>query len=148
MVMVRDLIRTKGEQVWHVTPDTTVLKALELMAEKEVGALLVMENKRLAGIISERDFARSIAKTGQCLLGATVDAYMTREIFTIRPDQTIEECMHLMTQKRIRHLPVVEKDELVGLISIGDVVKELIASKESAINELENYIEGRGFGSV
>jgi CBS domain-containing protein len=146
MANVRDLLKVKGDQTWCVTPDTTVLDALKMMAEKEVGALLVRQNEEISGIISERDFARSIAKTGQCIIDSHVEDYMTRNVFTVTPDQSIEDCMSLMTQKRIRHLPVVEGKKLVGLISIGDVIKEMIASKESTINNLENYIEGRGYG--
>jgi CBS domain-containing protein len=146
MVTVRDLLKIKGDQVWHITPGTSMLAALKLMAEKEVGALLVMEDKRLAGIISERDFARSIAKTGHYLLDDQVERYMTKDVFTVGLNQSVEACMQLMTTKRIRHLPVVENDSLMGVISIGDVVKEMIASKESTINTLENYIEGRGYG--
>jgi CBS domain-containing protein len=145
MISVRDLIKIKGGQVWSVTQKTTVIEALKLMAEKQVGALLVLDHGRLAGIISERDFVRSIAQTEKCLLDDTVDGYMTKEVFTIGLDHTIEDCMQLMTEKHIRHLPVVENNELAGLISIGDVVKEVIASKEATINSLENYIEGRGY---
>ena len=146
MANVRDLLKVKGDQVWNVTPDTSVLEALKLMAEKEVGALLVLQNDQIAGIISERDFARSIAKIGQCAIDLYVDSYMTKDVFTVTPDQSIEDCMNLMTQKRIRHLPVLEGSKLAAMISIGDVVKELIAVKESTINTLENYIEGRGYG--
>ena len=146
MVNVRDLIKIKGNQTWSIAPDTSVLDALKVMAEKEVGALLVMQNGEIAGIISERDFARSIARTGACVVDSTVEHYMTRDVFTITPDQSIEDCMNLMTQKRIRHLPVMDGRQLVGVISIGDVVKQVIAGKESTINNLENYIEGRGYG--
>ena len=146
MATVRDLIKIKGDQVWNVTPKTTMLEALQLMAEKEVGALVVLDEARMAGIISERDFARSIAKTGKYLLDAPVENYMTRDVFTVSPDQSTDVCMQMMTSKRIRHLPVLEKDALVGLISIGDVVKGVIAGTQSTINNLENYIEGRGYG--
>ena len=146
MANVRDLLKVKGDQVWNVTPDTSVLVALKLMAEKEVGALLVLQNSQIVGIFSERDFARSVAKIGQCASDLDVDSYMTKDVFTVTPDQSIEDCMTLMTQRRFRHLPVLEGNKLVGMISIGDVVKEVIASKESTINTLENYIEGRGYG--
>jgi len=146
MANVRDLLNVKGDQVWNVTPDTSVLDALKLMAEKEVGALLVLQNGQIVGIFSERDFARSIAKIGQCASDLDVDSYMTHGVICVTPTQSIDECMQLMTQKRIRHLPVLEGNRLVGMISIGDVVKEVIASKESTINTLENYIEGRGYG--
>jgi CBS domain-containing protein len=146
MANMRDLLKIKGDQVWCITPDTTVLDALQMMAEKEVGALLVLQNGQIAGIISERDFARSIAKTGKCVIDSSVELYMTKDVFTVKAGQSIEECMTLMTQKRIRHLPVLEDNKLAGMISIGDVVKEVIAVKESTINNLENYIEGRGYG--
>ncbi len=146
MANVRDLLKIKGDQVWHITPDTSMLEALKLMAEKEVGALLVLENNKVVGIISERDFARSIAKTGQYLLEAAVEDFMTKEVFTVGLNQSIEACMQFMTEKRIRHLPVVENGGMLGLVSIGDVVKQVIATKESTINTLEDYIEGRGYG--
>jgi CBS domain-containing protein len=145
MITVGDLLKIKGNQIWSVNPNTSVLEALKMMAEKGAGALLVLENQKLSGIISERDFVRSIAATEQCLLNANVEGYMTKEVFTIRLGQTIEEVMQLMTEKRIRHLPVVENDVLMGLISVGDVVKQVIASKDSDINNLENYIQGRGY---
>jgi len=146
MANVRNLLKVKGSDVWSVSPTTSVLNALQLMADKEVGALLVLDSDRIVGIISERDFARSIAETGQCVVESTVGEYMTRDVYTVEPDTSIEECMQMMTQKRIRHLPVLENGRLVGLISIGDVVKGIISNKESTINSLENYIEGRGYG--
>ena len=146
MANVRNLLKVKGSDVWSVSPTTSVLNALQLMADKEVGALLVLDSDRIVGIISERDFVRSIAETGQCVVESTVGEYMTRDVYTVEPDTSIEECMQMMTQKRIRHLPVLENGRLVGLISIGDVVKGIISNKESTINSLENYIEGRGYG--
>lgn len=146
MAILRDLLKVKGNQVWSVSPDATVLDTLKAMAKKDVGALLVLDAGKIVGIISERDFARSIAKTEECILDTTVVDYMTKEVVTIRPDQSVDECMQLMTRERIRHLPVVEDNQLIGLISIGDVVKEIISNKESTIDHLENYIEGRGYG--
>lgn len=145
MVNVRNLLKVKGSDVWSITPETTVLVALKTMAEKDIGALLVLDSGKIAGIISERDFVRSIANTGQCLLDSQVKNYMTKNVFTISSDQTIEECMKLMTEKRIRHLPVVDNEKVMGVISIGDVVREMISTRESMINQLENFIEGRGF---
>ena len=147
MTTVCDLLKIKGDQVWSISPATSVLDTLQLMAEKDVGALLVLEGDQIAGIISERDFVRSIAKTGRCLVQTTVPEYMTKKVITINPDQSLEECMQLMTKEHIRHLPVIENGKLVGIISIGDVVKELISNKESTINNLQNYIEGRGYGN-
>lgn len=145
MSTVRDLLKVKGNEVWSVSPETSVLDTLRMMAEKEVGALVVLDAGQIVGIISERDFARSIAKTEQCILDTTVMDYMTKKVVTIGPDQTVDDCMQMMTKGRIRHLPVVEGKKLIGLISIGDVVKEIISSKESTIDNLENYIEGRGY---
>jgi CBS domain-containing protein len=146
MTTVRDLLKIKGNEVWTIPPATSVLDTLKFMAKKDVGALLVLDANEIVGVISERDFVRSFAQTELCLLDALVQDYMTKDVHTVGLDQTIEECMQLMTHKRIRHLPVVENHTLVGLISIGDVVKEMISSKESMINSLENYIEGRGYG--
>jgi CBS domain-containing protein len=145
MVTVRDLIKNKGNKVWCITSKTTVLEALKMMSDKEVGALLVLENEKVEGIVSERDFARAMAKADQNLLAGTVENIMSKGIFSVGLSQSIDDCMQLMTIKRIRHLPVIENGQLVGLISIGDVVKEVIASKDSAINDLENYIQGRGY---
>ncbi len=147
MVTVRDLIKTKGTEVWSVSPDSTMIDALNLLAKKDVGALMVTKDGKMVGIVSERDFVRAIAKTGQCLLHSTVERYMTTEISSVTPDATIDQCMQLMTDKRIRHLPVLENDKLVAVISIGDVVRDLISNKELTINQLEDYIQGRTFTS-
>jgi CBS domain-containing protein len=147
MVTVRDLIKTKGNEVWSVSPDTTMIDALNLLAKKDVGALMVTKEGKMVGIVSERDFVRSIAKTGQCLLHSTVERYMTTDISSVTPDATIDQCMQLMTDKHIRHLPVLENDKLVAVISIGDVVRDLISNKELTINQLEDYIQGRTFSS-
>ena len=145
MITVQTLLRFKGTDVWSVTPQTSVLDALSLLKEKDVGALVVIENDKIVGIISERDFVRMIANKGSCSVTAPVKDFMTKNVHTIAPDQTIEDCMRLMTDKRFRHLPVVENEKLVGIISIGDVVKEIISNQEIMINNLENYIEGRGY---
>ena len=147
MVTVRDLIKTKGTEVWSVSPDSTMIDALNVLAKKDVGALMVTKDGKMVGIVSERDFVRSIAKTGQCLLHSTVERYMTTEISSVTPDATIDQCMQLMTDKHIRHLPVLENDKLVAVISIGDVVRDLISNKELTINQLEDYIQGRTFTS-
>ena len=142
---VRDLLKEKGDAVWFITPETTVFDALRYMAEKRIGALLVLEGDKIAGIVSERDFVRKIAETNACKLTAPVLEYMTREVFTISPSQTIEDCMTMMTEQRIRHLPVVEEDKLAGMISIGDVVKAIINSQEFTIEQLSKYISGGGY---
>jgi CBS domain-containing protein len=146
MITVSDLLKTKGNQVWSISPNMSVLETLQFMAEKDVGALLVLEDEKIVGIISERDFVRSIAKTERCVLNTTVLEYMTKKVLTVRSNQSIEECMQLMTKEHIRHLPVVEGDKLVGLISIGDVVKGLMSYDRTMIDNLQNYIEGSGYG--
>jgi len=145
MATVWHLLNQKGRDVWSVNPDQTVLEALELMTDKGIGAVIVLENDKIVGIFSERDFARFSAKKGSLSLYIPVNELMTQAVFTVHPDQSIDECMALMTQKHIRHLPVVDKGQLVGLISIGDVVREVISQKEITIHSLENYIMGREF---
>jgi CBS domain-containing protein len=147
MATVRDLLKGKGNNVWAVASGDVVLKALNLMAEKDIGALVVIDENKLKGIVSERDFVRSIAESERCLIDAPVSKYMTRVVITVESDQTVDDCMKLMTDNHIRHLPVVEKGEVIGVISIGDIVKADIQNKKSTIDTLENYIEGRGFGS-
>lgn len=146
MITVRDLLQQKGNLVWSVQPDDPVLTALNLMTEKDIGALLVMDGTKLRGIVSERDFVRSIAESRNCLIEAPVSEYMTKVVITVAPEQTLEDCMQLMTDHHIRHLPVVERESIIGVVSIGDIVKADIQEKVSKINTLENYIEGRGFG--
>ncbi|HEX7555511.1 MAG TPA: CBS domain-containing protein, partial [Leptolinea sp.] len=136
MVTVKDLLKTKGSDVWSVSPDMTMIDTLKFLADKDIGALMVTKDGEMIGIVSERDFVRSIAKTGQVLLHSTVDHYMVREVFTVTHDQTIEQCMQIMTEKHIRHLPVLEDGKLIGVISIGDVVREMISNKEFTINQL------------
>jgi CBS domain-containing protein len=143
MKTVSDLLRVKGNQVWSIGPDATVYDALTLMAEKDVGALLVLDNVgQLVGILSERDYARKIVLKGKTSRETPVREIMTGKVLWVRPDQTIEEIMALMTNKRIRHLPVLEEGRLVGVISIGDVVKAIISEQEFMIEQLENYITG------
>ena len=146
MITVNDLLKYKGREVYSVTPDTSTHAALALMADKNIGAVLVLDGKKLAGIVSERDIVRQIAKLGSCNLNQPVEQVMTELLFVVSPSQTINDCMDLMSQKHIRHLPVVENNEVVGLISIGDVVKNLIADHESTIDNLEKYITGEGYG--
>lgn len=146
MNTIRELLKVKGNQVWSVTPDTSVLEALQLMTDKKVGALLVLEGKKIAGIFSERDFVHGVAAKERCIVNTSVLEYMTPKVITVSPNQTIEDCMLVMTGEHFRHLPVVENEALVGMISIGDIVKEIISSEKSRANMLENYIEGRGYG--
>jgi len=142
MITVRQLLRGKGHDVWHIAPDASVYDALMLMAIKEIGSLLVIDGEKLVGIISERDYARKVVLKEKTSMDTPVKEIMTQEVISLRPEQTIQECMALMTDKRIRHLPVLENDRLVGIISIGDVVKAIISQQEFMIEQLERYIEG------
>ncbi len=143
MKSVRQLLEAKGYDVWSIAPDASVYDALKLMAEKDVGALLVMEGEKLVGIISERDYARKVILKGKSSMQTPVREIMTSKVISVRPESTIGECMALMTDKRIRHLPVLEGRQVVGVISIGDVVKTIISEQEFLIQQLENYIVGR-----
>jgi len=146
MSYVRDLLKSKGTEVWSVSPDSSVYEALQLMAEKNVGALLVLQRKELVGIFSERDYARKVILEGKFSKNTPVKEIMSSNILFVRPDQTIEECMALMTDKHFRHLPVYEGKNLTGLISIGDVVKSIISGQKIEIKQLENYITGILYG--
>ncbi len=136
------LLAQKGPDVWTIAPDATVLHALELMADNNVGALVVVDQGRLAGIISERDYIRKGVLHNRHSSETLVGQIMTEDLHTVTRQQTIGGCMALMTNERIRHLPVVEDDALLGLVSIGDVVKALIADQEFMIEQLERYITG------
>jgi CBS domain-containing protein len=140
MKTVRDILNTKGHDVWCVGLENTVFEALRRMAEKEVGALVVMDGTRLAGIISERDYARKIVLLGRTSPNTLVKEIMISHVAYTHPEQSIEECMAIMTDKRIRHLPVIEEGKLVGIISIGDLVKSIIADQKFIIEQLERYI--------
>jgi len=141
-ITVRQLLNKKGHTVWSIEPDTSVYQALDMMSEKNIGALLVMDSQDPVGIFSERDYARDVKLQGLSEEDTPVREVMTEEVICVRPDQTIDECMALMTGRRIRHLPVFENDQVVGIISIGDVVKEIISEQEFIIEQLENYITG------
>jgi len=143
MVTVADLLKIKGAKVYWITTSATVREALLLMAEKDVGALPVLDDKKLSGIFSERDFARVLAKEGAFPLDTLIQDVMTKKLFTVTPTTSIEECMLMMTEKHIRHLPVLENGQMAGLITIGDVVKAIISSQKDFINQLEGYISGR-----
>ncbi|MHC4248470.1 MAG: CBS domain-containing protein [Planctomycetota bacterium] len=130
----------KGQAAWSVPPQTTVLEALKMMAEKDIGVLLVVEGDGLAGIFSERDHAREVGRSGSVPEDATVAQLMTKNVLYVEPASTIEECMALMTEKRVRHLPVLERGRVVGIVTIGDVVKKIIADQKFDIQQLEKYI--------
>ena len=142
MTFVSQLLSAKGTDVWSVTPEYTVFAALVLMAEKEVGALLVLDGESLVGVFSERDYARKVILRDKSSRDTPVSEVMSAPVIVVRPDQSIEECMSLMTEKRARHLPVLENEKLIGLISIGDVVKAVILDREAVIGQLEGYITG------
>lgn len=142
MKTVSDILRAKGHSTWTVTLDTTVYQALELMAEKNIGAVLVIQEDKLVGIMSERDYARKVILKGKASKDIPVREIMTEKVVYVHPDQTTEECMALMTDKHIRHLPVLEREHLTGVISIGDVVKAIISEQEFVIEQLEHYITG------
>lgn len=143
MKTVKQLLQSKGRQVWSIAPEAMVYDALKLMAEKGVGALVVLEAGQVAGIISERDYARKVSLQGKSDRTTSVGEIMTAKVIYVYPEQTIEDCMALMTDKRIRHLPVIDGGQLIGVISIGDVVKEVISHQEFLIAQLEHYITGR-----
>ena len=142
MKLVSELLRAKEREIWSVSPDSSVLEALNLMADKNVGALLVFEEEKLVGIFSERDYARKVILKGKASKDTTVKEIMSSKVLYVKPEQTVEDCMALMTDKRIRHLPVLEEDQVVGVISIGDVVKAIISDQDFMIHQLESYITG------
>lgn len=142
MKRVRQLLEEKGGVVWTIRPDQTVFEALQMMAEKGIGALVVMSDRNVVGILSERDYARKVALKGVSSKETPVRDIMSTKVVYVRPDQEVEECLALMTDKHCRHLPVFDNDQLVGIVSIGDAVKAIIAAKEFMIGQLENYIKG------
>lgn len=142
MRTVKQLLESKGHDVWSVSPDTSVLEAIKKMADKQVGALLVLDHDKPVGIVSERDYARKVILQGRSSQETPVKEIMTTRVVCARPDLNVEECMAIMTDRRIRHLPVMEGDQLLGMISIGDLVKAIIADQQFIINQLERYIAG------
>ena len=142
MKSVKEILRSKGHTIISITPDTTVYEALKIMADKNIGALIVKDGEAVAGIMSERDYARKVILHGKSSKELQVREIMTSKVYYVRPEQSVQECMAQMTDRRVRHLPVLDGDRLVGIISIGDVVKAIIAEQESTIKLLENYITG------
>lgn len=140
MKTLKQLLQLKGGLVHSVTPQTMVFDALKLMAEKNIGAVLVMADGKIAGILTERDYSRKVILLGKSSHDIEVREIMSDKVLAVHPDRTAEECMALMTNKRVRHLPVIEGDKLIGLLSIGDLVKEVIADQEETIKQLESYI--------
>jgi len=140
---VEEILQKKGREVWTISPNATVMDALKLMAEKEIGALVVTHEDEVAGIISERDYARKVILKNRASATTKVKEIMTEKVYYVGPKTTVDECLALMTQKSIRHLPVLKNGDLVGLISIGDVVKAVIESQETEIRQLSDYITGK-----
>ena len=142
MGKVRDILRSKGSVVFSVSPDVTVYEGIELMCSKNVGGLLITENEKPVGIFTERDYARKVVLKGKASKSTLMREIMTSKLITVSSDHTVEDCMAIMTDKHIRHLPVVDGDQLVGLISIGDVVRFVINEQRDIIDQLEHYITG------
>jgi len=143
MLTVKDVLDDKGRDLWTISPEAKVIDALKLMAEKSIGALVVMSEKKLVGIISERDYARKVILLGKSSIDTRVKDIMTASVYYVHPETLTQECMALMTKNRIRHLPVIHEGKLIGLISIGDIVKSIITQQKIAIDHLENYIMGK-----
>jgi len=143
MKLVKHLLDNKGRHVISVAPDASVLDAIKIMADKAIGALVVMQDDALLGIMSERDYARKVIIKGRSSESTRVSEIMTADVVTTSSSQTVNECMNLMTERKIRHLPVVEDDTVVGMISIGDLVEAIISDQQEEIEQLEHYISGQ-----
>lgn len=142
MGKVRNLLQTKGNDIFAVEPSIMVYRAIELMCEKNIGGLLIVENNKLVGIFTERDYARKLILKGKSSKDTPIRDLMTSNLITVTPDTSVDDCMRVMTGRKIRHLPVLENGQLVGLISIGDVVRFVIEEQKSIIEHLEHYITG------
>jgi CBS domain-containing protein len=142
MNKVRQILKAKGEQVWTISKDSTILDGLKLMAEKQIGSLPVLEGEQVVGIFTERDFARRVGPDRRKPEETRIEEVMTRELITVDPDQTVNDCLMLMTENHIRHLPVMDEGRLVGIISVGDVVKDIIEELEFHVEQLKSYITG------
>ena len=142
MKTIERLLEIKGYDIWSIRPDASVYDAVKLMSDKKVGALLVLESGKLVGIVSERDCTRKVILQERAPKDTLVREIMTSNVIFVRPEQTVEECMALVTAKRIRHLPVLADGQLIGIVSIGDLVKDIISEQEFMIQQLENYIKG------
>ena len=140
-ITLSQVLDTKGHNVWSVSPESSAYEALGLMAEKDVGALVVIDQGKVVGMFSERDYARKLVLKGQSSKETTVAEVMTKPVCYVLPWTSLNECMALMTNKHVRHLPVIENDELVGIVTIGDVVKSIISEQESVIHELKSYVD-------
>jgi len=139
---VRHLLEQKGRNVWTIGPDSTVFDALAKMAEKDIGSLVVMDGEKLVGIVTERHYSRNVILKGKKSPTTVVSDIMERDVIHVRPEQSVELCMTLMTEQRVRHLPVLEGQKVVGIVSIGDLLKSIISKQKFIIDELEHYIHG------
>jgi CBS domain-containing protein len=142
MRTAHDILKSKGQAVWSVNPTDTVIDALGVMAEHDVGAVLVLDGDKLVGILTERDYARKVVLAGRSSKDSQVKEIMTSHVICVAPERSIDECMALMTEKRLRHLPVLDHEHVIGMVSIGDLVKATIADQEFTIAELQSYIRG------
>jgi CBS domain-containing protein len=139
---IREILTAKGSQVWQIAPEASVLEAIQLMADKNVGALLVTRDDRLVGIISERDYTRKVILKGRASKDTRVEEVLSDRVIQVSPDHSVEECLRLMTEHRVRHLPVLEAGRIVGVVSIGDLVNWIISAQHSTIQQLQTYITG------
>jgi CBS domain-containing protein len=139
---IHEILDHKGNAVWTVSPDTTVFEAIQLMSEKNVGALLVTEQDKLIGIVSERDYTRKVALKGRTSKDLHVRDIISEKVVSVTPQNTVEECMRLMTENRVRHLPVLDGEKIIGVVSIGDLVNWIISTQSTTIRQLETYISG------
>jgi len=139
---VRDVLKRKGQDVWSITPDTMVYRAIEIMADKRIGALLVIADEKLVGIVSERDYARKVVLKGRSSKETPVAEIMTSPVISVQPQHAVDECMRIVTDNRIRHLPVVENEKVIGIVSIGDLVNWIISAQHQTIQQLQDYITG------
>ena len=147
MRLVQDILNHKGHDIFSVDPEATIFSAIETMADRRIGALLVMQGGKPVGIVTERDYARKVALEGRSSRDSKVRDIMSTRVLCVSPDRTIEDCMALMTGRRARHLPVVDHKEVIGLISIGDLVKAMIAEQQFMIDQLHDYITGQSLHS-
>lgn len=139
---ISELIQNKDAQVWSVSPETMVFDAIQLMADKNIGALVVKENEKMVGMFSERDYTRKIALKGKSSKSTPVQEVLSTKVVSVPPDTTVQDCLRLMTTKRVRHLPVLDQEKLLGIVSIGDLVNWVISAQSNAIQQLETYISG------